>query len=67
MAVLYCRALSMVYSALEKRDSEDLSVHISYLEIYQDVAYDLLNPGARIQGSYVTPFPKVYALQIWAL
>ncbi|XP_052801023.1 uncharacterized protein LOC128231841 isoform X2 [Mya arenaria] len=53
------RALSMVYKELEKRSQEDLSVHISYLEIYQDVAYDLLNPGARIQGSFVTPFPKV--------
>ncbi|WAR02936.1 KIF6-like protein [Mya arenaria] len=52
-------ALSMVYKELEKRSQEDLSVHISYLEIYQDVAYDLLNPGARIQGSFVTPFPKV--------
>lgn len=48
----------MVYKELEKRESEDLSVHISYLEIYQDVGYDLLNPGARTQ-SYVIPFPKV--------
>lgn len=48
----------MIYNELEKRSEEDLSVHISYIEIYQDVGYDLLNPGART-GSYVTPFPKV--------
>lgn len=58
---LYFRALSMIYNELEKRTSEDLSVHISYIEIYQDVGYDLLNPGARTQ-SFVTPFPKVTLL-----
>ena len=55
---LSVRSLSMIYKELEKRTTEDLSVHISYLELYQDVGYDLLNPGARTQ-SYVTPFPKV--------
>lgn len=48
----------MIYKELEKRTSEEVSVHISYIEIYQDIGYDLLNPGARTQ-SYVTPFPKV--------
>ena len=52
----------MIYNELEKRTSEDLSVHISYIEIYQDVGYDLLNPGARTQ-SFVTPFPKVSKVQ----
>ncbi|XP_052233464.1 kinesin-like protein KIF3A isoform X2 [Dreissena polymorpha] len=56
------RALSMIYQELEKRTTEDLSVHISYLEIYQDVGYDLLNPGARTQ-SFVTPFPKVNVIE----
>ena len=48
----------MIYNELESRSDEDLSIHISYLEIYQEVGYDLLNPGLRTQ-SYVTPFPKV--------
>ena len=52
------RALSLIYRELEKRTEESLSVHLSYLEIYQEIGYDLLNPGART-GSYVTPFPKV--------
>ncbi|KAL4224986.1 hypothetical protein ACF0H5_015681 [Mactra antiquata] len=56
------RSLSMIYKELEKRTTEDLSIHISYLEIYQDVGYDLLNPGARTQ-SYVTPFPKVNVIE----
>ncbi|KAL3841622.1 hypothetical protein ACJMK2_019736 [Sinanodonta woodiana] len=52
------RALSMIYQALEKRQDEEIQVHISYMEIYQEVGYDLLNPGARTQ-SCVTHFPKV--------
>ncbi|OWF53096.1 kinesin heavy chain-like isoform X2 [Mizuhopecten yessoensis] len=56
------RALSMIYKELEKRQDEDISIHISYLEIYKEVGYDLLNPGARTQ-SVVTPFPKVNVLE----
>ena len=48
----------MIYNELENRTEEDISVHVSYLEIYQEIGYDLLNPGLRTQ-SYVTPFPKV--------
>jgi hypothetical protein len=48
----------MVYKSLSQRGEEDITVHISYLEIYQEVGYDLLNPGARTT-SPVTPFPKV--------
>ena len=48
----------MIYKELEKRNEEDLSIHLSYIEIYQDIGYDLLNPGLRLQ-SFVTPFPKV--------
>ncbi|XP_013389271.1 kinesin-like protein KIF16B isoform X2 [Lingula anatina] len=56
------RALSMIYKALESRQDEDISVHISYMEIYQEVGYDLLNPGART-NSLVTPFPKVVVVE----
>ncbi|XP_060082119.1 kinesin heavy chain-like [Ylistrum balloti] len=56
------RALSMIYKELEKRQDEEISVHISYLEIYKEIGYDLLNPGARTQ-SVVTPFPKVNVLE----
>ncbi|XP_067655828.1 kinesin heavy chain-like [Haliotis asinina] len=52
------RALSMIYKSLEQRSDEDITVHISYMEIYQEVAYDLLNPGART-FSPVTPLPRV--------
>ncbi|KAK3104135.1 hypothetical protein FSP39_024670 [Pinctada imbricata] len=51
------RSLSRIYKELEKRTEEDISIHISFLEIYQEVGYDLLNPGART-NSLVTPFPK---------
>ncbi|KAK3594078.1 hypothetical protein CHS0354_040846 [Potamilus streckersoni] len=56
------RALSMIYQALEKRQDEEIQVYISYMEIYQEVGYDLLNSGARMQ-SCVTHFPKVTVLE----
>ena len=52
------RAISMVYNALEARQNEDFAVHISYMEIYQETGYDLLNPAARA-GFLVTAPPKV--------
>lgn len=54
----YPRSLSMIYKELEKRTDEDISVHISYLEIYKETGFDLLSTGARTQSA-VTPFPKV--------
>ncbi|XP_066275394.1 kinesin-like protein KIF3C [Branchiostoma lanceolatum] len=41
------RALSMIYKALEERQQEEISVKVSYLEIYQEVGYDLLNPAGK--------------------
>ncbi len=55
------RSLSYVYKEVEKLSSrgEDVSVHISYMEIYQDTGYDLLNPGTR-PGALMVTLPKVY-------
>ncbi|XP_064635817.1 kinesin heavy chain-like [Lineus longissimus] len=55
------RAISMIYNALANQKDADNSIHMSYLEIYQEVGYDLLNPAAR-NSSAVTPFPKVVVL-----
>lgn len=54
------RTLSYIYQAVEKRSSggEDISVNISYMEIYQDTGYDLLNPGMR-PGALMVTLPKV--------
>lgn len=53
------RVLSFVYGELEKRsDKEELTVHITYMEIYQDTGYDLLNPGSTTD-SMMTELPKV--------
>ena len=53
-----CRALAEIYKSLEQRENEDITLHISYLEIYQEVAYDLLSTSART-ASPVTVFPRV--------
>ena len=53
------RTLSYIYKALEKRgEEEENSVHVSYMEIYQDVGYDLLNAGMR-PGALMVTLPKV--------
>ena len=53
------RVLSQIYNALEKRtEEEEVSVHVSYMEIYQDTGYDLLNPGMR-PGALMVTLPKV--------
>ena len=58
------RALSHIYSSLEEREEEEVcSVHISFMEIYQDTGYDLLNPGGRGDSLMVT-LPKVWTIFI---
>ena len=53
------RTISYVYSILDKRrEEEDITIHISFMEIYQNVGYDLLNPGNRNEGMMLT-LPKV--------
>ena len=55
------RTLSYIYKEIEKRSVErdvEMSVHISYMEIYQDTGYDLLNPGMR-PGALMVEVPKV--------
>eukprot|EP00117_Sycon_ciliatum_P040291 scpid66552/ scgid0749/ Kinesin-like protein KIF6 len=55
---LIARTLTHLYERLSAREGIDWSVHISYLEIYQDTGYDLLNPGARGHSMMAT-LPKV--------
>ena len=57
------RTLSYIYKEIERRSSTEeveMSVHISYMEIYQDTGYDLLNPGMR-PGALMVEVPKVIA------
>ncbi len=50
-----------MYESIEGRvegGREVISIHISYMEIYQDTGYDLLNPGMR-PGALMVTLPKV--------
>ena len=38
------RAISAIFSDLGKRSGEQFQVHVSYLEIYNNMGYDLLDP-----------------------
>ena len=46
-----------------RRVGREVKVHISYMEIYQDTGYDLLNPGTR-PGSLMLTLPKVHIYMI---
>ena len=54
------RTISYVFEDVERRLAleEDMTVQVSYMEIYQDVGYDLLNPGTR-PGALMVTLPKV--------
>ena len=50
----------MIYSALKGREAdEEVQVRVSYMEIYQDIGYDLLSSSTKT-NSILSPFPKVY-------
>jgi hypothetical protein len=67
------RAISAIFADVAKRADSQYAVHISYLEIYQDTGYDLLDPtqdaktledlprvcGARKQSSNPLAFAMV--------
>lgn len=54
------RTISYVFEDVERRRGmgEEVTVHVSYMEIYQDTGYDLLNPGTR-PGALMVTLPKV--------
>ena len=54
------RIISEIYHSIKEREStEDIVVNISYMEIYQDTAYDLLNASSRCTATVSTLLPKV--------
>ena len=51
------RSLSHIYECLEQRRDEHVEIQISYIEIYQEAAYDLLNPVVGKNGH--SSFPRI--------
>ena len=43
---------------MEGRSEEDWRVEVSFMEVYQDTGYDLLNPGSQ-GNSLMVKLPKV--------
>lgn len=56
----HCRSLTQIFSAVNarKRAGENITVHCSFLEIYQEVGYDLLKTINKT-GPGPTSFAKV--------
>ncbi|KAK9794064.1 hypothetical protein WJX73_003057 [Symbiochloris irregularis] len=54
------RAVSHVFAAAAERPDCTLDVHVSYLEIYNDAGYDLLDPGREAKSMEDLPRVSVY-------
>uniref|UniRef100_A0A4X1SQ10 Kinesin-like protein n=1 Tax=Sus scrofa TaxID=9823 RepID=A0A4X1SQ10_PIG len=55
------RTLSYIFEQLQKDSSKIYTTHISYLEIYNECGYDLLDP--RHEASSLEDLPKVTVLE----
>ncbi|XP_038148683.1 kinesin-like protein KIF6 [Cyprinodon tularosa] len=55
------RTLSYLYERFRQESSMIFSTHISYLEIYNEVGYDLLDP--RYEASRLEDLPKVMIME----
>mmetsp|Transcript_15561 Transcript_15561/g.39417 ORF Transcript_15561/g.39417 Transcript_15561/m.39417 type:complete len:644 (-) Transcript_15561:874-2805(-) len=55
------RALSLMYSEFQRRSDYQFSAHISYLEIYNEHGYDLLDPNHETKK--LEDLPKVSMMQ----
>nr|XP_054348872.1 kinesin-like protein KIF6 isoform X1 [Pongo pygmaeus] len=55
------RTLSYIFEQLQKDSSKIYTTHISYLEIYNECGYDLLDP--RHEASSLEDWPKVTILE----
>ena len=41
------RALTQLYREIDNRQDHDISIKVSYMQIYRDKIYDLLEPNSR--------------------
>ncbi|EFJ06488.1 hypothetical protein SELMODRAFT_135318 [Selaginella moellendorffii] len=55
------RAISLIYSELANRSDNCFSIHFSYMEIYNETGYDLLNPDHETKS--LEDLPKVVLLE----
>ncbi len=55
------RAISAIFAEVAKRSDSQYSVHISYLEIYNETGYDLLDPDREIKA--LEDLPKVSVME----
>jgi len=53
------RSLSALFNQFKKRTDYNYSVHVSYLEIYNDSGYDLLDPSLETHAKSLEDLPKV--------
>ncbi|KAL4458604.1 hypothetical protein ABPG75_013469 [Micractinium tetrahymenae] len=55
------RALSALFAEAAKRSNHTYTVHISYMEIYNEMGFDLLSPDREVQA--LEDLPKVHIME----
>lgn len=53
------QSLSLIFEKLEQNQDEAVNLHISFLEIYKETAYDLLGPPLFKGPQKIKDLPKV--------
>ncbi|KAI6659298.1 Kinesin-like protein KIF6 isoform X2 [Oopsacas minuta] len=53
------RCISYIYDKIKDREDQEISIHISYFEIYNEIGFDLLNPASRLESLLYTGLPKI--------
>jgi kinesin family member 6/9 len=55
------RSLSAIFAEVSKRSDYRYTVHVSYLEIYNEIGYDLLDPDREIMA--LEDLPRVHVME----
>lgn len=55
------RSISCIFTELNKQTAYTFQVHISYLELYNETGYDLLDPEREVKG--MEDLPQVYIME----
>jgi len=58
------RTLSCIFADISKRTDYQYTVHVSYLEIYNQTGFDLLDPNREIKAMEDLPQVIEYALPV---
>ena len=61
------QSLSLIFQKIQENQDEAVSLHVSFLEIYKEKAYDLLGPLLFRGSRKIKELPKVRAIVVFLM